>query len=85
MLAERRKFEIDQYYESLKKFTFETKFVDLTEEEVKAWRTFNRGGTMTDDEQKKLDAIKCFPGDCADTFFHDFLERSHVLCILLLR
>jgi len=57
-LASRRLFEIDQYYESIKDFTFRTTFVQVEEEEAKAWRKDLRGALLSEEETVLLNSLK---------------------------
>jgi hypothetical protein len=52
LLLYRKQFEIDQYYASIATHTFYTQFVDITIDEVKAWREYNRGQTALSSEQQ---------------------------------
>jgi len=57
-LAYQRLYEIDQYYESIKDYTFQTDFLELSVEEVKAWRLFNKNGKMTNEENRLFEQLK---------------------------
>lgn len=57
-LAHRRLYELDQYYGSIKDYTFRTEFLELSIEEVKAWRVFNRNGKMTEEENQLFEQLK---------------------------
>ena len=57
-LANRRQFEIDQYYESIKEHTFKTTFVPIEENEAKAWRKDLRGAQLNSEETILLNNLK---------------------------
>ncbi|KAL6063817.1 hypothetical protein QOT17_011313 [Balamuthia mandrillaris] len=54
LLAERRQFELDQYYDHIQPHTFETRFVAFSLEEAKAWREYNRGAAELSKEEEGL-------------------------------
>jgi hypothetical protein len=73
LLAYRRLFELDQYYHLLagtdqeedksssqgtNNKTFETRFVEVSMEECKAWREWNRGAALDSSQQRHIDALK---------------------------
>ncbi|KAL6058969.1 hypothetical protein QOT17_014497 [Balamuthia mandrillaris] len=54
LLAERRQFELDQYYDHIQPHTFDTRFVAFSLEEAKAWREYNRGAAELSKEEEGL-------------------------------
>eukprot|EP00026_Physarum_polycephalum_P011726 Phypoly_transcript_11967.p1 GENE.Phypoly_transcript_11967~~Phypoly_transcript_11967.p1 ORF type:complete len:362 (+),score=58.85 Phypoly_transcript_11967:36-1088(+) len=57
-LAERRLFEIDQYYHLIEPYTFKTVFIDISVEQGQAWRDFNRGAKLDEAQTKILEELK---------------------------
>eukprot|EP01125_Pyxidicula_operculata_P021152 TRINITY_DN8049_c0_g1_i1.p1 TRINITY_DN8049_c0_g1~~TRINITY_DN8049_c0_g1_i1.p1 ORF type:complete len:375 (-),score=73.03 TRINITY_DN8049_c0_g1_i1:15-1139(-) len=57
-LSERRKFEMDQYYNKIAKHSFKTVFLELAVDEVKAWRQYNINGKLNEEESVLMNKFK---------------------------
>lgn len=81
-LANRRLFEIDQYYESIKDYTFRTTFVPIELDEARAWRKDLRGAKLNQEETILFKNLKakvqflCYPLIYNDFFFIDLFSIS---------
>eukprot|EP01111_Echinosteliopsis_oligospora_P002130 TRINITY_DN13115_c0_g1_i1.p1 TRINITY_DN13115_c0_g1~~TRINITY_DN13115_c0_g1_i1.p1 ORF type:complete len:235 (+),score=47.52 TRINITY_DN13115_c0_g1_i1:58-762(+) len=73
LLAMRQLFELDHYYPFIEPFTFKTRFIPVSVEQGKAWRDYNRGAKLTNEQDILLQHLR----DQIDEAIKSFSEPDH--------
>ena len=58
VLSQRRDLELHSYYSEIEHLTFQTRFVPVDVETARAWRVYNRGGTLNPEDAQKMDSLR---------------------------